>query len=121
MKGEEILDNLLEQINNLGLKIEKNCIVKGISENVHKFDILIKDKKTIVIQYINDNSGLGVIATYAKAFDCHIDKVIIIFEEPSDKSLKLAKLYRINAVEANEKTTEQVLHLLRMWLLNNEK
>jgi len=45
-------------------------------------------------------------------FDCHVDNVIAIFERPSEKSMALAKLYKMQTIEMNDKIIDDVMNLL---------
>ena len=107
-----------------GLNVESPGVLKGKSGANHSFDIVAykgdKSQLTVVDLAMSAGSVVSeqpVIALFAKIFDVSPERAFLIaMPKLSDNGKKMAELYKIRAIEAENQ--EEALESLRESLIN---
>jgi HKD family nuclease len=101
-----ILQKLIEELENAGLEIWIDVMIKGVSGVTHHFDLLVShnERKVIVDEIEDDNQELDIIGFYTRLFDVNADSGLVIVENPTTKAKALAELYNMRIMSPDDGT-----------------
>jgi len=109
--GWVMIGPIMESLEDIGFKVESPGFLNGKSGTRHMFDLTAVSEKKKLITAIDLAtsedvvSDQVVISMFAKIFDTNPEKACLVaIPNMSESAKKLAKLYKIKLIEANDQT-----------------
>jgi len=114
------LDPIFDLFEKSGFLTQYNGNLRGISGDVHDFDIVSKnDRYRIVFAFVprsqdgSEGMQIELVKLRAKAYDCTPDLVIVIYpSRPGEKMKELAQYYRFVLVDGSSEIREKLRRVL---------
>jgi hypothetical protein len=110
--GWIMIGPIMESLEDIGFKVESPGFLNGKSGTRHMFDLTVVSAKKKLITAIDLATSKDVvpdqvvISMFAKIFDTNPEKACLVaIPNMSESGKKLAKLYKINLIEAKDQKT----------------